>query len=162
MEFTIEINDDEIYEGFNDYNIMVGLDDEIILTLHNLCNKSYESCINNVEEIRKAIDEALENANMDKEMCEESIKIIEKLKKYSDEEILYFIKNAQYIKIEKNYEEIKEYIIKNNLKDKKILLPQRLEFNLEEYKKLIEKRSSGSEFQQEERFRLYELEKLLR
>lgn len=32
----------------------------------------------------------------------------------------------------------------------------------EEYKKLIEKRSSGSEFQQEERFRLYELEKLLR
>ena len=31
-----------------------------------------------------------------------------------------------------------------------------------EYKKLIEKRSSGSEFQQEERFRLYELEKLLR
>lgn len=138
MEFTIEINDDEIYEGFNDYNIMVGLDDEIILTLHNLCNKSYESCINNVEEIRKAIDEALENANMDKEMCEESIKIIEKLKKYSDEEILYFIKNAQYIKIEKNYEEIKEYIIKNNLKDKKILLPQRLEFNLEEYKKLMD------------------------
>ena len=32
----------------------------------------------------------------------------------------------------------------------------------EEYKKLIEKRSSGAEFQQPERFRLYELEKLLR
>ena len=32
----------------------------------------------------------------------------------------------------------------------------------EEYKKLIEKRSSGAEFQQPERFRLYELEKMLR
>ena len=32
----------------------------------------------------------------------------------------------------------------------------------EEYKKLIEKRASGAEFQQPERFRLYELEKLLR
>ncbi|CUO22654.1 hypothetical protein [Clostridium disporicum] len=32
----------------------------------------------------------------------------------------------------------------------------------EEYKKLIEKRASGSEFQQPERFRLYELEKMLR
>lgn len=32
----------------------------------------------------------------------------------------------------------------------------------EEYKKLIEKRSSGTEFQQPERFRLYELEKMLR
>lgn len=32
----------------------------------------------------------------------------------------------------------------------------------EEYKKLIEKRSSGAEFQQDERFRLYELEKMLR
>ena len=32
----------------------------------------------------------------------------------------------------------------------------------EEYKKLIEKRSSGVEFQQPERFRLYELEKMLR
>lgn len=32
----------------------------------------------------------------------------------------------------------------------------------EEYKKLIEKRSSGVEFEQNERFRLYELEKLLR
>lgn len=32
----------------------------------------------------------------------------------------------------------------------------------EEYKKLIEKRSSGAEFQQPERFRLYELEKMLK
>lgn len=32
----------------------------------------------------------------------------------------------------------------------------------EEYKKLIEKRASGAEFQQPERFRLYELEKMLR
>ena len=32
----------------------------------------------------------------------------------------------------------------------------------EEYKKLIEKRSSGAEFQQPERFILYELEKMLR
>lgn len=32
----------------------------------------------------------------------------------------------------------------------------------EEYKKLIEKRASGTEFQQPERFRLYELEKMLR
>ena len=32
----------------------------------------------------------------------------------------------------------------------------------EEYKKLIEKRASGVEFQQPERFRLYELEKMLR
>ena len=36
------------------------------------------------------------------------------------------------------------------------------ESHIERTKKLIEKRSSGSEFQQEERFRLYELEKLLR
>lgn len=32
----------------------------------------------------------------------------------------------------------------------------------EEYKKLIEKRSSGAEFLQPDRFRLYELEKMLR
>ena len=32
----------------------------------------------------------------------------------------------------------------------------------EEYKKLIEKRSSGAEFQQPDRFRLYEFEKMLR
>lgn len=32
----------------------------------------------------------------------------------------------------------------------------------EEYKRLIEKRSSGVEFQQPERFRLYELEKMLK
>lgn len=32
----------------------------------------------------------------------------------------------------------------------------------EEYKRLIEKRSSGTEFSQPERFRLYELEKMLK
>ena len=36
------------------------------------------------------------------------------------------------------------------------------EAQFEEYRRLIEKRSSGAEFQQPERFRLYELEKMLR
>ena len=36
------------------------------------------------------------------------------------------------------------------------------EAQFEEYRRLIEKRSSAAEFQQPERFRLYELEKMLR
>ena len=60
--------------------------------------------------------------------------------------------NDIVIKLNKYIRECQLSIIRKKLGDAQF----------EEYKKLIEKRSSGSEFQQEERFRLYELEKLLR
>ena len=56
-------------------------------------------------------------------------------------------------------QEEREYIRECQLS---IIRKKLVDAQFEEYKKLIEKRSSGSEFQQEERFRLYELEKLLR
>lgn len=112
----------------------------IILSLNNMNNnvKAYSP------EEGKKLEEFIKKNNdlISNEEKESLNEIISKLNKHR----VLLQKEREYI------QECELNVIRKKLGDAQF----------EEYKKLIEKRSSGAEFSQPERFRLYELEKMLR
>lgn len=112
----------------------------IILNLNMFINKAYAFSPEEGKKIEQFIEK--NNSLISEEEKKNLNEIISKLNKYmalSQEE-------REYI------QECELNIIRKKLGDAQF----------EEYKKLIEKRSSDAEFQQPDRFRLYELEKMLR
>lgn len=112
----------------------------IILSLNMFINKVFAFSPEEGKKIEQFIEK--NNSLISEEEKKNLNEIISKLNKYmalSQEE-------REYI------QECELNIIRKKLGDAQF----------EEYKKLIEKRSSDAEFQQPDRFRLYELEKMLR
>ncbi len=112
----------------------------IILSLNMFINKAYAFSPEEGKKIEQFIEK--NNSLISEEEKKNLNEIISKLNKYmalSQEE-------REYI------QECELNIIRKKLGDAQF----------EEYKTLIEKRSSDAEFQQPDRFRLYELEKMLR
>ena len=135
MNFEIKINLENNEFGLGKYDIN-DLYDKIVLTIETNMSETYLDATNDIKTLREYLNETIQvlsefGAN------KENIVVYKALNKFSDTELKNIINSIETINISGDYKQIKEYIDKNNLSNKKIVIDKCIPIDIKELNELL-------------------------
>lgn len=135
MNFEIKINleNDEFNLGKYDIN---DLYDKIVLTIETNINETYLDATNDIKALREYLNETIQVLS-EFDANKENIVVYNTLNKFTDKELKNIINSIATINISGDYKQIKEYIDKNNLTNKKIVIDKVIPIDITELNKLL-------------------------